>query len=46
LIIANRTSGARARAGGAFAGYAIALDEIPAHLGEADIVIAAPPAPV
>ena len=45
LIVANRI-GTRPRAGGLFAGCAIALDEIPAHLGEADIVIASTASPI
>lgn len=45
LIVANRTL-ARAHAlAASFAGYAIALEEIPVHLGEADIVIAATASP-
>ena len=45
LIIANRTLERAHALVAAFAGYAIALDEIPAHLGEADIVIAATASP-
>jgi glutamyl-tRNA reductase len=46
LIVANRTLERAHALVAPFAGYAIALDEIPAHLGEADMVIAPPPAPV
>ena len=40
LIVANRTLERAHALAASFSGYAIALDEIPAHLGEADIVIA------
>ncbi|MGF1613902.1 MAG: glutamyl-tRNA reductase [Gammaproteobacteria bacterium] len=39
LVIANRTLENAHRLATEFGGYAIALDEIPAHLAEADIVI-------
>jgi glutamyl-tRNA reductase len=39
LIVANRTLERAHALAASFAGYAIALDEIPAHLGEADMVI-------
>ncbi len=45
LIVANRTLERAHALAASFAGYAIALDEIPAHLGEADIVIAATASP-
>ncbi len=45
LIVANRTLERAHALVGLFDGYAIALDEIPAHLGEADIVIAATASP-
>ena len=41
LVVANRTLERAHALAASFAGYAIALDEIPAHLGEADMVIAA-----
>ena len=40
MIVANRTAERAHRLASEFSGYAIALDEIPAHLAEADIVIA------
>ncbi|MGB2972702.1 MAG: glutamyl-tRNA reductase, partial [Candidatus Competibacter sp.] len=45
LVVANRTLERAHILAAAFSGYAIALDEIPAHLGEADIVIAATASP-
>ena len=45
LIVANRTLERAHALVAPFDGYAIALDEIPAHLGEADIVIAATTSP-
>ncbi|HCK80027.1 MAG TPA: glutamyl-tRNA reductase, partial [Candidatus Competibacteraceae bacterium] len=45
LVVANRTLERAHILASAFSGYAIALDEIPAHLGEADIVIAATASP-
>jgi glutamyl-tRNA reductase len=39
LVIANRTLENAHRLATEFGGYAIALDEIPAHLAEADIII-------
>ena len=45
LIVANRTLERAHALAASFAGYAIALDEIPAHLGEADIVIASTASP-
>ena len=45
LIVANRTLERAHALAASLAGYAIALDEIPAHLGEADIVIAATASP-
>ena len=45
LIVANRTLERAHALVAPFNGYAIALDEIPAHLGEADIVIAATASP-
>jgi glutamyl-tRNA reductase len=45
LIVANRTLERAHALVAPFGGYAIALDEIPAHLGEADIVIAATASP-
>ncbi len=45
LIIANRTLERAHALVAPFDGYAIGLDEIPAHLGEADIVIAATASP-
>ena len=45
LIVANRTLERAHALVAPFDGYAIALDEIPAHLGEADIVIAATASP-
>jgi glutamyl-tRNA reductase len=41
LVVANRTIERAHRVAADFDGYAIGLEEIPAHLGEADIVIAA-----
>lgn len=40
-IVANRTPETAHRLAAAFKGYGIGLDEIPAHLAEADIVISA-----
>jgi glutamyl-tRNA reductase len=40
LIVANRTLERAHALAASFAGYAIALEEIPLHLGEADMVIA------
>ncbi len=45
LIVANRTLERAHALTAVFSGYAIALDEIPAHLGEADIVIASTASP-
>ena len=45
LIVANRTLERAHALVAPFGGYAIALDEIPAHLGEADMVIAATASP-
>jgi len=45
LIVANRTLERAHALAASFSGYAIALDEIPAHLGEADIVIASTASP-
>lgn len=45
LIVANRTLERAHALAASFAGYAIALDEISAHLGEADIVIASTASP-
>jgi glutamyl-tRNA reductase len=45
LIVANRTLERAHALVASFAGYAIALDEIPIHLGEADIVIASTASP-
>ncbi|MBS1223720.1 MAG: glutamyl-tRNA reductase [Proteobacteria bacterium] len=45
LIVANRTLERAHALVAPFDGYAIGLDEIPAHLGEADIVIAATASP-
>jgi glutamyl-tRNA reductase len=45
LIVANRTLERAHALVAPFDGYAIALEEIPAHLGEADIVIAATASP-
>ncbi|CDI03594.1 glutamyl tRNA reductase [Candidatus Competibacter denitrificans Run_A_D11] len=45
LIVANRTLERAHALAARFAGYAIALEEIPSHLGEADIVIAATSSP-
>lgn len=41
LVVANRTLERAHALAASFAGYAIALEEIPAHLGEADMVITA-----
>lgn len=41
LIVANRTLERAHDLAALFQGYAISLDEIPTHLGEADIVVAA-----
>jgi len=46
IIVANRTSERAHALASQFAGYAISLDEIPAHLAEADIVIASTASPV
>ncbi len=45
MIVANRTIENAQRLAGEFAGYAIGLDAIPAHLAEADIVIASTGSP-
>ncbi|MDG4595928.1 MAG: glutamyl-tRNA reductase [Candidatus Contendobacter sp.] len=45
LIVANRTLERAHALVAPFGGYAIALEEIPIHLGEADIVIAATASP-
>ncbi|HHW76922.1 MAG TPA: glutamyl-tRNA reductase [Xanthomonadaceae bacterium] len=45
LVVANRTLERAHALAASLAGYAIALDEIPNHLGEADIVIAATASP-
>jgi len=45
LIVANRTLERAHTLAAAFAGYAIGLEEISSHLGEADIVIAATSSP-
>ncbi|MDS4022019.1 MAG: glutamyl-tRNA reductase [Candidatus Competibacter sp.] len=45
LIVANRTLERAHALVASFAGYAIALDEIPIHLSEADIVIASTAGP-
>lgn len=45
LIVANRTLERAHTLAATFGGYAIALNEIPVHLGEADIVIAATASP-
>lgn len=45
LIVANRTLERAHALVTSLTGYAIALDEIPAHLGEADIVIASTASP-
>jgi glutamyl-tRNA reductase len=45
LIVANRTLERAHALAASFAGYAIALEEIPAHLGEADMVISATASP-
>jgi glutamyl-tRNA reductase len=45
LIIANRTVNRAHELAAQFDGYGIRLDEIPAHLGEADIVIASTGSP-
>lgn len=45
LIVANRTLERAHALAASLTGYAIALDEIPIHLGEADIVIAATASP-
>ena len=45
LIVANRTLERAHALVAPFAGYAIGLEEIPAHLGEADMVIAATASP-
>lgn len=45
LIVANRSADRAHALATQFQGYAIALEEIPAHLGEADLVIAATASP-
>ena len=45
MVIANRTLENAHRLASEFGGYAIELDEIPAHLAEADIVIASTGSP-
>ncbi|HEX4299736.1 MAG TPA: glutamyl-tRNA reductase [Gammaproteobacteria bacterium] len=45
MVIANRTVGRARELAEQFQAYAIGLDEIPAHLGEADIVIASTGSP-
>ncbi len=45
MIVANRTIENAHRVAVAFGGYAIALNEIPLHLAEADIVVAATGSP-
>jgi glutamyl-tRNA reductase len=45
LVVANRTLERAHALAAAFAGYAIALEEIPLHLGEADMVIASTASP-
>jgi glutamyl-tRNA reductase len=39
MIVANRTLGRARQLAKEFSGYAITLDEIPAHLAEADVII-------
>ena len=46
LIVANRTVGRAHELAAQFDGYGIGLDEIPAHLEEADIVISSTGSPV
>lgn len=45
IIVANRTAERARKLASQFNGYAITLDEIPAHLTEADIVIASTASP-
>jgi glutamyl-tRNA reductase len=45
IIIANRTVSRAHELAAQFSGYGIGLDEIPAHLGEADLVIASTGSP-
>ena len=45
LVVANRTLERAHALAASFAGYAIALEEIPAHLSEADMVISATASP-
>lgn len=45
MIIANRSQERAHELASRFSGYAIALDELPAHIGEADIVISSTAAP-
>lgn len=45
LIVANRTLERAHTLATVFAGYAIALDEIPLHLGEVDLIVAATASP-
>ncbi|MCB1768331.1 MAG: glutamyl-tRNA reductase [Candidatus Competibacteraceae bacterium] len=45
LVVANRTLERAHALAASFAGYAIALEEIPLHLGEADMVIASTASP-
>lgn len=45
LIVANRTLERAHTLSTVFAGYAIALDEIPLHLGEVDLIVAATASP-
>ncbi|MDX1454415.1 MAG: glutamyl-tRNA reductase [Gammaproteobacteria bacterium] len=45
MIVANRSQERAHDLASRFSGYAIGLDEIPAHLGEADIVISSTAAP-
>ncbi len=45
IIIANRTVSRAHELAAQFAGYGIGLDEIPAHIGEADLVIASTGSP-
>jgi glutamyl-tRNA reductase len=46
IIIANRTVSRAHELAAQFSGYGIGLDEIPAHLGEADLVIASTGSPI
>lgn len=45
LVVANRTLERGHALAASFAGYAIAIEDIPAHLGEADLVICATASP-